>query len=192
MNLVTTNAREVVREFKQISKDYTIKIQQALSEIIDDIRKEAAEVHIIPNDTGQLNPYRARKKQPSTDGRLTSRTGKLKYMLLHKIDKNNWKGFGKTLVKHDSSGLKGQIRRKRINVAEEHYEGTLRVWVTMDGRLTSTYMGMPTESTRTLAMRFMWEYRNPRRPFIEPAAKSISPDMTGLLSQKINRIKGWV
>ena len=159
---------------KKISRYHREVIQQGLATAMTLTRKAAAE-HLIPNITGFVNPYIARKKQPSIPGRLTSRTNKLHYMLMNKVSSSNplrsWIGFGNRLVKEKSVGLMGQIRS--IGTGDkESYRATYRIGISSDSHLWDTYRGKPQESIRTLTMRFIWEYRG--RPIFSPVVNLTS------------------
>lgn len=175
-------------------------IQRGMAIALSNTRRRAGE-RIIENTTGTLNPYRARKKQPSTDGRLTSRTGKLKYMLEYGLSSSDpLKSWGdikgdKVLKEKDNISLKGQIKTiaslagadtKSATRAYESYRGTYRTNIQANGRLFSTYGGMPQETVRTLAIRFNWEtgIRGQRRPIFAPVVKLSEFDMTNEIKKK--------
>lgn len=204
MAKVSSNLRQVNRDINRVKRSYRRAMQGSLAEMTNEIRMDAHDHFIIPNRTGIDNPYRARKAQPSKSGILTSRTGKLKYMLRNKVSKKNptkgWKGFGNRLVKHKSAGLHGLIRQIGVGSIEERYRATLRVQISDDHKLYFTGWGkrggkdkMPRESKRTLALRFMWDWgtkgvRGQRRPFITPAANSNKKEFRGFVRERWNRL----
>lgn len=202
---VTSNIKQVTRDLNRVNKAYKQLMQRSIAETINEIRLDAHDNQIIDNNTGITNPYRARKRQPTTPGKLTSRTGKLKYMLRDRVDRivptKGWKGFGKKLVKHKSAGLHGLIRRVERGNFKEEYRGTLRVWIRANARLYYTGTGkrgavnkMPRETPRSLALRFMWDWApgglkgQGRRPFISPAAENNSRDFRRTAEIRWNKL----
>jgi hypothetical protein len=176
---------------KEIMKDHRIAVQQGLATSMTQARIKAAE-HLIPNTTGFVNPYRARKKQPSTPGRLTSRTNKLHYMLMNRASLSNplghWIGFGNKLAKERSVSLMGQIRATDITSKTESYIATYKVNILGDSHLWDTHRGKPRESIRTLVMRYMWEYRD--RPIFKPIISLVDFNTRKQVELKNNRIWG--
>ena len=84
--------RKQIIELNKIRRRYRVLIQMAMARGLNYMRKEA-EKRIIPNraigKSGGLirNSRKASMVQPSTPGRLTSRTGKLKHMLRTRLGK---------------------------------------------------------------------------------------------------------
>ncbi len=193
MTAKITGVRAFNAESKRVMLDHRKAIQQSMATAMTKTRVRASK-HIIPNDTSFANPYLARKNQPSTAGRLTSRTGKLAYMLKNRASLNNplrhWRGFGKNIVKERSVALMGQIKAKAMTKTSLQFVGTYRVNIQSNARLFDTARGMPQESTRTLAVRFNWEtgIRGSARPIFAPVASRGEFDMTKLVTEKNNRI----
>ena len=168
-------------QIKKNAKQYRRGVQRALADFMTETRISAAKEQMIANRFPSIqNPYYLRRKQPSDPTRLTSRTGKLKYML--EKTTRQWSGFGNILVKENTPGLAGLIRTERSGEIEA-FKGTYRVDINPDSRLTAVgprgegsqkRHHMPIESTRTLAMRFRHEtgIRGKARPFMHPAAQS--------------------
>lgn len=197
-----------VRAFnKRISvkmREHEIAIKTALAIGLSNTRVRAAE-RIIPNRTsgrggGKIqNPYFARKQQPNTAGRLTSRTGKLKLMLGNRASASNplngWKNIKNRnkLATQNSTAFKSQVRIIRGSKTSNRYEATIRVKVTGgDQRLFATSGGQPQESLRTLAVRFNWEtgIRGQKRPIFRPVIKLTEFDVTKLVAAKDAQIWG--
>ena len=184
----------------QFMKAHRINIQQAMATAMGNTRKRAHDL-IIPNMArnktgGKIrNPRAASRKQPSTAGRLTSRTGKLKYMLRNSTGSGStlkgWTGFGSINAKQQSVAFKTQIKAQRISGKREIYTGTIRVYVTGDSYLFNTKGGMPRESLRTLAIRFNWEtgIRGSTRPIFKPAYSATEFDMRRLVELKDANIR---
>ncbi len=194
---VKHNIKQVQAHNRAVMKLHRIAVQKGMAAALTRTRLRA-ESYILDNDTGIRNPYMANKYQAPTPGRLTSRTGKLKYMLKYGADLNNplksWKNFGSILCNEDTVALKGLIRAKRTSATTEQYVGTYRVSVQRHGRLFSTgskgRFSMPQESVKTLAMRFMWEtgIRGQKRPIFEPVSDVTDFDMKKQVSDKNNLI----
>lgn len=184
----------------KIMKTHRINIQKAMAISMINTRRRAHD-YIIPNKAFNKygrkirNPRGAAYRQHTTPGRLTSRTGKIRYMLRNKLGGSSlrgWKGWGRINVKHKSIALLTQIKAERLTGKTERYIGTVRVKIArMDAYLSSTSGGRPRESLRTLAVRFNWEtgIRGQRRPFFEPASKATLFDMRRLVRQKDANIR---
>jgi len=186
------NVKENLTEIRRIMKKHRIAIQKGIAIAMTNTRKRAGD-YILPNTSGILNPYFARKKEPVVPGRLRSRTGKLKLMLYSRTSPSNplrdWKGFGNKIAKQKSIALQSFVRVQVISKTVETYEGTIRVQILGgDQRLFDVSRGQPQESLRTLAVRFNWEVpggiRGQRRPFFEPVTRQTEFDMTKYVEQK--------
>ena len=172
--------------------EYRRGVQKAMAETLTEVRKQAGH-SFIPNITNgkTVNPYILRKLQPAHPSRLTNRTGKLSYMLTHDVSK--WTGSGNKLVAEDSAGLHGLIRTNTTGEVET-FTGTYRVSVKQDGFLSNVGSRdpkkkgkwMPTETSRTLAIRFQHEtgIRGTARPFMYPAMQS----RMGMLQTRLNNV----
>jgi len=164
-------AKKCIMGLKVYNKTRDNEIKKIIAIFMTKTREKARD-YLIPNLTNPktYNPYQAWKQQPSTPGRLTSRTCKLKYMLGYDIHKNDYlygwdKKWNNILQKEETIGLKGQIREMRKST-ELAYIGTYRVFVKEHYILMSTMFGMPQETLKSLAMRFQQEYMG--RPIFAP------------------------
>lgn len=180
-----TGVKELVKKNKKKQKEHRIAIQKGLAVALTKTRQRAEE-HLITNVSGTLNPHRARAMQPTLPGRLTSRTGKLGYMLGYGINVGNplssWdnSSFGKINAKEVKNiGLKGQIK----SVNDRSYSATYRVSIKPNGVLMRTNAGpkgmMPQESVKSLAIRFNWEtgIRGQKRAIFSPVVDLTEFDM---------------
>jgi len=178
-----------IMSINKIMKDHRIAVQQGLATSMTQARIKAAD-YLIPNTTGFVNPYIARKKQPSTPGRLTSRTNKLHYMLMNKASASNplrsWTGFGNKLAKERSVSLMGQIKATDISKETESYIATYRVNILGDSHLWDIHRKKPRETIRTLVMRYMWEYRG--RPIFKPIISLVDFNMRKQVEEKNRKI----
>jgi len=151
------------------------------------------------NKFRQYSPRLLSKLQPSTSGRLTSRTNKLRYMLKHSTSILNpflgWTGLGTRIIaKQRSVAFDSMIRQKRLTGDRDEYRGTIRVNVKGDGKLFSTFGGAPKESLQTLAVRFQWEFgiRGETRPIFKPFINKARFDMRRLVQMKNVALKGVI
>ena len=187
------NGRQTIIAINKVMKQHQIAMQMGIAAALTRTRLRAEE-YVIPNTTTYVNTRWARKEQASTPGRLTSRTGKLKYMLRHKASSGNllknWKGFGNILVKERSVALMGQVKMQKLTISTHQYVGTYRVNVLGNGHLFSTSRKRPQESLKTLAIRFQWEYgiRGEKRPIFSPVSKQADFDLRKYVEQKNNLI----
>ncbi len=190
---ISLEYKTTVKELKQLNEEYRNEFQELIASYLDEVRYRTGSEELIGNTTGFINPYMARKKQPSTSGRMTSRTGKFKLMLQHRA-----KPYG--------SGFKGNLRRVKSTMALdlvvsrkgkdklEQYSGTIRYNFKGHGRLTSTGSDkfrpkmMPKETRETLYMRFLKDKRSvkgdPPRPTISKKAQEVS-----LMTRRIAEIR---
>jgi hypothetical protein len=181
MSIEVIGISEVQQSLKELQAEHDKNIKESIAITMVNTRYTAGESPVmIPNRTGTYNPRKARKKQPSVPGKITVRTGKLRYMLQHKtkgrmnlLDRNalrGWVGSGR-LYKEETVALKGLIRTLPLKTETEHI-GTYKVNVDSgNGTLFSRFGGAPQETLRTLRMRFLWEtgIRGNKRPFFAPA-----------------------
>lgn len=191
--------RSQIIALNRTMKAHRIAIQKGIAAALTKTRFRAEE-HIIKSTarfkSGNImyNPRWARAQQPTTPGRLTSRTGKLKYMLRNMVSMGNplrgWVGFGKTLAKQKSIAFLSQVRAIKTALGYESYVGTIRVYISGHPTLFETTRGQPQESLKTLAVRFQWEYgiRGERRPIFAPVRRQTDFDMRKLVEQKNNLI----
>ena len=203
-------AEPTLADLKRQRKEYRKEVQRSVAKFLTLTRISAATKVMIPNTTGILNPYMARKVQPANPSRLTHRTKKMRWMLLENADPNlaGWGGFGNKLAKLDTSALKLLVRAVEQGQFDE-FLGTIRVWISRvppilthrgtvpqyddKGKLLNKGYKpkmMPRETMRTLAMRFMWELgiRGSRRPYMEPAAKMILKKLPLIIERRIDLI----
>jgi len=200
MALVELKGVEVFTRKQAIKiKQHRKNMQEGIAKALSLTRMRAAD-RIIENTTPTRNPYGARKLQPSTSGRLTSRTGKLKLMLSYGTNATDplksWgKSKGTKLFKEvNSIGLKGQVKANYPKVTSktdpnrvfEAYTGTYRIFIKDHGWLFSTYGGLPQETKRTLALRFNWEtgIRGERRPIFAPVIRQTDFDLKKEIERK--------
>jgi hypothetical protein len=189
---VLLHAEENIKELKSMVLRRRKHMQKSIARSLTMTRVRAEE-YIISNTTGSYNPFHARKKQPNTSGRLTSRTGKLKAMLKSGISASNplrgWSGFGNLIAKQPTSSLHSIVRVDKQNTS---YEGTIRVWVKGgDSRLFDTLRGQPQESLKTLAVRFNWEtgIRGNTRPIFKPVTRETDFDLRKFVEE--GNAKNW-
>jgi len=184
-------------------KEHRKAIQMGLAYAMSETRRRAGDT-LIPNNTGTVNPYVARRKQPSTPGKLTNRTSKLMKMLKYGTNASNplnsWdkSTLGKPLYKEKKNiGLKGQIRSSPLGSgrgnplrAKETHRATYRVHINSHPFLFNTSGGQPTETVQTLAIRFNWEtgIRGQTRPYFAPVIKLTEFDMKQQVKLKDNMI----
>ena len=186
MEVTVTPNKFAVRMYNQNRKE----ILRAIGTYLDMSRANASR-EIIPNVTGTRNPYHARKKQPSTPGKLTERTGNLQQMLEDDMGAA-WKVTANTARKK-TSALEGLVKiESGKNTKLERYVGTLRVNVT-DAALSKAktftsklYNVLENrrskivfrETKQKLFMRFKHEtgLRGEKRQFLAPGArKALDP-----------------
>ena len=162
--------------------EYAKRVYQAIADYLDMTLEGAYKEEIIPSKFPHiLNPHRLRKLQHCTDDKLTSRTGKMTYMMKHVV--SPWKTTEGGMVKK-TAGLSLRVTKKKgVNVME--FEGTIRPEIHMDGRLSSIGRGMPLETTRSLTLRFYWEtgIRGNKRQYLLPQAKKHFADYGFRLSK---------
>lgn len=193
---VKINSAQAKKDLDAINKQFRPAFQHAIGYWMDMVRDIAAKQQLIPNRTGYLNPYRARQAQPSTSGRLTNRTGKMKYMLAYDVIGGGYglgySGYSMILFRKRTKFLNIMVRATdRANV--ESYEGTIRAtiqapdsYVFRRGNLSDPYQRMPKETPDTLAKRFNWE--NKDRKYMEPAALSYSMNLNNIVTARLNAI----
>jgi hypothetical protein len=188
--------KQVIKHNKKVMVEHRKAIQVALGNSLT-LTRLRAQQHLIPNTTGFVAPKRARYFQPSTHGRLTSRTGRLGYMLKYGASASNPKKtwdkstLGQLIYKETKNvGLKGQVRAKRISKNFEEYRATYRVFISDNARLFSRVRGMPRETKKTLAMRFNWEtgIRGGVRPIFAPVVNRTIFDVSKEVKRKDAKI----
>lgn len=190
MSVKLVNAKVVAADLKRKQKEYDTQMKKFVASYLDQTRNAAAIQVIRPNTTGILNPFYARKRQPNHPTRLTHRTGKMGWALKEKVSKDPskfWGSFNKALTKLNTSALKLLVRKVKKGDIDE-YLGTIRVDVSsMPGKLTTTAMGMPMETMRTIRMRFLWEtgIRGKRRPYMNPAARMVLRQLGNVIDERI-------
>lgn len=176
---VNLNAKKAIKVLKSTNKKYRYPMQNAIGELMDEIRLKAAEDEIIANTTDSINPYKARKLQPSTPGRLTSRTGKLVWALKQSTQYPGL-GFAGNLRKKKKTALFEETIARDVKSRIEEYKAVIRFSFTSHGRLLSKGQRsvedkrMPEEDERSFYFRVLWEKRG--RPFLEPAAKKMKSE----------------
>ena len=187
------NVKATDLRIKKVQKEHSIVMKKGLAAALTVTRIKAKE-HLISNSTGTYNPYRARKAQPNTSGRLTSRTGKLGLMLKNGASATNplkgWTpaNFSTKIAKQTSNMLHSMVRE----LPGGQYKGTIRVQGRGgDPRLFDTKRGQPAETLRTLAVRFNWEtgIRGSSRPIFKPVAKETNFHLHKLVKE--NNAKIW-
>ena len=178
--------KQVIKHNKKVMVEHRKAIQVALGNSLT-LTRLRAQQHLIPNTTGFVAPKRARYFQASTHGRLTSRTGKLGYMLKYGASASNPKKawdkstLGQLIYRETKNvGLKGQVRAKRTSKNFEEYRATYRVFISSNSKLFSRVRGMPRETKKTLAMRFNWEtgIRGEVRPIFAPVVNRTMFDVS--------------
>lgn len=182
LSIEVINLKENLKALDKIKEDKEKNTREAIAVVMTHTRYMAGEDPILIADrTGETRTSKQRKKQPSVPGKLTSRTGKLKFMLQYKATGkfaltgdeilSKWKG-SKVLFKENTIALKGLIRTMYMKEGTE-YLGTYKVQVEPHHTLFRRYGGMPLETMRTLRMRFNWEtgIRGSKRPVFKPAAE---------------------
>ena len=165
MSRIVLKYEGTVKNLNQLNKEYRSEFQDLIGTYLDKVRSETAEKDIIKNTTGSINPYLARRKQPSTYGRMTDRTGKFRLMLKDKATPHG-SGFKGGLRKSKKTlALSLIVSRDRKKTDLEGYTGTMRYDYKGGGRLTSTGhtsyrpLMMPKENEDTLFMRFLWDLK---------------------------------
>jgi len=171
--------RNIKREKKLIRRVIQIEIAKWLDTV-----KVGAKKELIQNASGSRVPYIARKKQPSTGGKLTSRTGKLRYMLGEEPI-GSWSGS--ILYKKTTSSFKMQVK-----AGDDIFTGTIRSYISsINSSMFETNAGggkkMPTESKATLMARLSWEFRG--RPYLKPSAKKRMKNLEKEIQEPLRRIR---
>jgi len=191
VKLEPKNYREVSKDLDKAIKRYRYLTQLDTATLLEIARAKASD-EIIPNTTGSRNPYYARKVQPPTTGKLTSRTGKLKYMMEDKSNPSNikkyWKGFGKNIAKVSTAGLYGSVKVDRVTRGSknEEYDAEWRTDISNKQQLFWIGDTKKRETKRTLVMRFMWE--NKGRPMFKPIQKQLNSRARMLAERKMREM----
>jgi len=174
---------------KKRIKIYRGQTQEDLGEFLDFVRNMAADEIMLkaPGST-----YFERSKIPSKPGKLTSRTGRMRYLLKEK--KGTWSGKGRVTYKKETSAFKMMAKVVRVGKVDKGFVATIRVFIkTIPHRVAWTGSGkrrMPYATKRTLKMRFSWEYRG--RPVLLPAAKMRLNRLRNQLQMNIDTYLGGV
>lgn len=181
------NVQPVINSLKLYNKEHKNIVKKTIAKFMTQTRLKASD-YVIPN---KLPTYKERRRTPSTPGRLTTRTGRLVYMLRHHAHRGNLlANWGNTwdniLQKEDSVALKGQIREMRM-IKDLAYTGTYRVYVQDHPTLTGRLKGMPRDNPKTLAMRFSWEVRG--RPIFSPVVDLSELDFRRMMREGIETVK---
>jgi hypothetical protein len=207
---VTLETKKFELWHKRVLRHYRLAIFKALAANIDSIRNDAPK-NIIPSTTNKMwSPYRMRKFQPSTPGRITERKGYLIEMLKSKgkwdFSSSTYKSgrFSYTAAKKatlSTHSLKGLIKVvSGANTDSERYVATLAADIRgdnpfigkrisaarrIDGMLVSNL-----ETAQKLAMRFKWEtgIRGSRRPFVEQSIQRENINITSIIQSRIATI----
>ena len=191
-------------KINKIMLEHREVVQKSMAIAMNNTRIRA-EAHVLPktispnNKYKQYNPYALRALQPPTPGRLTSRTGKLKYMLKHMTSQSDptrgWKHFGnRKLAKQSSVAFDSQVKQERLSGKVDRYVGTIRVNVKGNGILFSKYGGAPRESLKTLAVRFNWEtgIRGSVRGIFKPVERKSEFNMMQQMQRKDIAMRGVI
>lgn len=188
------------KELRKRQKDYRKRAQIVLGEFLDEVRKGA--IHsIIPNVTGETHPYYAKrgpKGQKSTPGKLTSRTGKMIWLLGEQFHKK-FTGVGGILYKKNTAAFKLQVRTIRSQKVDRGFIATIRIYISyVPPQIRKIDSGrerkLPKESKLTLKMRFLWEtgIRGNKRIYMAPSAKRKFNKLRSNLKIVINSKLGGV
>ena len=182
------NRKEFTRDMKRTISRYRTLTQKNLAKVLETARSRASERIIERKDPFTKNPYYLSLIQPPVTGRLTSRTGKLKYMMENKGNIKYWRNFGKVIAKNKTAGLAGSVKVNKENrgTNKETYEATWKTSIGSDSRLFRRVKNGRKETKRTLVMRFMWEHRD--RPLFKPIENTLDADMTRLFERKISEV----
>lgn len=162
------NIPKVSRALKKKQKLYKQGMQEDIGEFLDLVRRVAGEeIMIAPKG----KTFFERRKVRSTPGKLTVRTGRMRYLLKQDL-KASWSGKGKILYKKNTSAFKMQARVIKKNKVDSGFIATIRIYISNIPNKVS-YIGsgrrkMPAVTKLTLKMRFSWEYRG--RPYLHPAS----------------------
>lgn len=202
---VSLKSKAAIKKIKKINREYRPEFQEVIQIMLDEIRFDAIRF-IIPNSTGMLNPKQASMRQRSIAGKLTSRTGKLIFMLNHKA-KPFGKGYtGKRSKVKKTAGLKESVILQREGSKLEAYRGKVLFEFSNHGRLMSLgskqitmvrgkpvrEKQMPRESSSTLFFRFLHDRQGlkgqGKRPFLTPAARENKRTMTSLAAKRLQKL----
>jgi len=183
---VRLEARKAKQQLREAMYARMRGVQAAMAEHLQAVRIEAVN-HIIPNKTKELtgkmvyNSRRASLIQPSTPGKLTHRTMKLRLSLLEKTKVNMYQGFSygrtKSVVELKTAQTNIRVQTSLSKATKKH---------TVLGTITASpnYMlpsslnrfgGMKKETPFTMHARDLWEtgIGGEKRPFIAPAHQAV-------------------
>jgi hypothetical protein len=197
--------------FKKAKRAFRKEMFEAIAETMDKIRYHAARDEIIQNNflPDIINPRILRRLQPATSGRLTSRTGKLKWILLERLMGTNFgKGYsGVTIYKLILHGLAIRIRETSPgNTISATFQGEMRNEIIPHSRIFSTGFkfkepsgrwnrnkSMPQETNESILARFNWDRegiikRGGKRPFLSTAANKHLNSFNTITDRHVNII----
>lgn len=192
----------------QANKMYRGIIQEALGDLLEKIRMHSID-YLRPNLTGYTvrNPRILRRRYPSVPNALTSRTGKLQYMLKNRFSSVLGVGFtgkGTRSYKKQTDALDLRVTQKTIIGLEEYTAAILynlhttnklfyRGRVTSSGGVKNYDQFMPQETSQTLFFRFKHDMQSLRgggvRPFLTPAANDLMAPLTALFQRRMAYLK---
>lgn len=190
--------KNVLFRFKKAKRQWKTEMFKALAYTLDKIRYLAAKVEIVQSRYPDiLNPWILRRLQPPIAGKITSRTGKLKWMLLEGLSGGMFGLMyrGTNIYKVILSALEIRIRESSpINANVSEFTGEVRVNVKAHGRLFSTGQKgdinkrMPQETRESLLARFNWDRegiiaRGGKRPFLSSSAKKNLGDFKAIAAK---------
>jgi len=157
-------------KLKMARDQYRMNAQKLLGDFLDNLLIYGKDVALIPNTTMTRNPNIARRYQPSTPGRLTTRTGKLFSILKDTLENrwnrkgtsDGWVGQGNMIYKKMGYALQMRIHAEAL-VGKENYKATIKEDILhLPPRMTRTRIGkskLPKETKQTLKFRLLWEKR---------------------------------
>ena len=194
-NITSIKVKETIsRATKVVVVKYRRMMLEELSKALDEIRLRAVSKFIIPNaHLPERNPYKLRKLQPSTAGKLTERTGALNIMMREGV--GIWKKTGTKTWRSDSPAVIGIAKVEGKVGINESFKGVLSVNTINASAVASRLTGKTKAPTaQQLALRFKWEngIRGEKRPFVSPAAKEQEFKMNAIIKQKIAELGAMI
>jgi hypothetical protein len=202
MQLLTKEAKFRVNK---ILRFYKFEFFKAMAIWMDSVRYDAGTRELVQSAYPNIwNHSILRRLQKTTPGRLTSRSGKLKFMLTEFLKTTS--DFGKrysgtSIYKWIGAGLAIRIKMNQSGITQK-FIGEMRVEISpTHGRLYSRGIlsdrkkRMRMETPRSLALRFNWDRSNIRgggsRPFITPAAQKKTFNLTQLAAQRLTALSKY-
>lgn len=198
---VILDQKEVKFRLGKVFRMYKRMFFTAIATWMDAVRYNAGNTELIQSKFPHiLNPSVLKRLQKSTAGKLTVRTGKLKFMLTQWLKSSS--DFGKhysgtTIYKMIGAGIAIRIRAIQTGLSQA-FVGEIRVEITQHGRLfsrgdtRSVNTRMPQENTRTLALRFNWDRSaikgGGKRPFLTPASEKQYLNLRYLAESRLKAI----